>query len=41
MHYRVKGAEFSAPYFASDSYTLKAGADRADTVLLEHVKAQP
>jgi hypothetical protein len=33
--YRVQGSVFKAPVFAKGKYTLKAGCDKADTVLLE------
>ena len=33
--YRVKGEKFSAPIFREGSYTLRAGLNRADTVILK------
>ncbi len=38
--YRIKGKRFSAPVFAPGNYTLKAGKDRADTVLIERKRIQ-
>ena len=38
--YRVNGAVFKAPVFAKGTYTLKAGCDTADTVLLEGARAE-
>ncbi len=33
--YRVPGSKFKAPVFTAGKYTLKAGSDQGDTVLLE------
>jgi len=39
--YRVKGSSFSAPVFEPGTYTLRAGADRPDLVLLENQTVLP
>lgn len=38
--YRVKGRRFEAPVFEEGRYTLKAGKNRPETVLLEGAKAR-
>jgi len=35
--YRANGKTFRAPVFAGGKYTLKAGQDKADKVLLKNV----
>ncbi len=37
---RVKGKTFKAPVFNKGNYTLKAGKDRAEAVLLNNVKPE-
>jgi len=38
--YRVKGKTFKAPVYSKDKHTLKAGKDKANTVLLKGVKPE-